>query len=82
MSEHAPSLIFEALAAVIVPFLAKAGLRDANLSGKNFWHSSSLLILFSLPLLSCSTISTISQSKIPFSYASLAFWYDLMANSS
>ena len=35
--EHAPSLILEELAAVIiVPFLAKAGLSCANLSGTNF----------------------------------------------
>ena len=33
---HAPSLILEALAAVIVPFFAKAGLREGNLSGINF----------------------------------------------
>jgi hypothetical protein len=32
----APSLILLAFAAVIVPFLAKAGLSEANLSGKNF----------------------------------------------
>jgi hypothetical protein len=65
--EHAPSLILDELAAVMVPVLAKAGLRAGNFSGRNFWHSSSLLIFFSLPLLSCSMISTISQSKIPFS---------------
>jgi hypothetical protein len=35
-------LSFEALAAVMDPLLAKAGLSPANLSGKNFWHSSSL----------------------------------------
>lgn len=34
--EHAPSLILEELAAVIVPFLAKAGLSCANSSGTNF----------------------------------------------
>jgi len=32
----APSLILEAFAAVIEPFLANAGLRPGNLSGKNF----------------------------------------------
>jgi hypothetical protein len=72
INEQAPSLILEALAAVMVPVLAKAGLSPGNFSGKNFWHSSSLLIFFSLPLLSCSMISTISQSKMPFSCASLA----------
>jgi hypothetical protein len=34
--EHAPSLIFEALAAVMVPLLANAGLRAGNFSGRNF----------------------------------------------
>lgn len=43
----APSLILLAFAAVIVPFLANAGLSEANLSGKNFWHSSSSLNLIS-----------------------------------
>ena len=33
---HAPSLILEAFAAVIVPFLANAGFKDGNLSGINF----------------------------------------------
>jgi len=35
-NEQAPSLIFDELAAVIVPFLANAGLRVGNFSGKNF----------------------------------------------
>ena len=67
INEQAPSLIFDELAAVIVPVLAKAGFKDGNFSGKNLWHSSSLFILFSFPLLSCSTMSTISQSNFPFS---------------
>lgn len=33
---QAPSLILEELAAVIVPFLANAGFRPGNLSGRNF----------------------------------------------
>lgn len=33
MKAQAPSLILEALAAVIVPFLAKAGFNPGNLSG-------------------------------------------------
>jgi len=37
----APSLILDALAAVMVPVLEKAGLRDGNLSGKNLPGSSS-----------------------------------------
>jgi hypothetical protein len=32
----APSLTFEAFAAVIVPFLVNAGFRDGNFSGTNF----------------------------------------------
>ena len=68
---QAPSLIFDALAAVIVPFLANAGLSEANLSGINFWHSSSLSNFFS-PLRSYIVTSTISQSRIPASCAALA----------
>jgi len=33
---HAPSFNLLAFAGVIVPFLAKAGFKPANLSGKNF----------------------------------------------
>jgi hypothetical protein len=35
MKAHAPSLTLLAFAAVIEPFLAKAGLSVENLSGKN-----------------------------------------------
>jgi len=35
-NEQAPSLILDELAAVIVPFLAKAGFNYGNFSGKNF----------------------------------------------
>jgi hypothetical protein len=53
---------------VIVPFFAKAGFRPANLSGKNFWHSSSRETLRD-PLLSSIITSHISQAKLPASYA-------------
>jgi hypothetical protein len=71
MMVHAPSLSLEELAAVMVPALSKAGLRVANFSGTNFWHSSSLVYFFSLPLM-FSTTSVISQSKSPLDCASLA----------
>jgi hypothetical protein len=57
---QAPSFNLLELAAVIVPFLANDGLSNGNFSGMNFWHSSSLLIFLSLPLLSYSIMSTIS----------------------
>jgi len=36
MIVQAPSLSLEAFAGVMVPFFAKAGLREGNLSGRNF----------------------------------------------
>lgn len=71
ITHEAPSLSFEAFAAVMVPVLRKAGLSLANLSGRNFWHSSSLLILTS-PLGVVLMMSAISQSKVPFEELSQA----------
>jgi hypothetical protein len=67
MRAAAPSFIFEAFAAVMVPVFEKAGLREGNFSGRKRRGSSSLFIFISLPLLSFSIISTISQSNNPLS---------------
>jgi len=56
MIEQAPSLIFEALAAVIVPVFEKAGLNTGILSFLNFKGSSSTETV-SLSLILTGTIS-------------------------
>mmetsp|Transcript_16432 Transcript_16432/g.27860 ORF Transcript_16432/g.27860 Transcript_16432/m.27860 type:complete len:221 (+) Transcript_16432:164-826(+) len=78
----APSLILEALAAVMEPVLEKEGLRAGNLSGKNFLHSSSSEMTTSLPFLSTRVMLINSSEKAPPVWASLARLYDMMAYSS
>ena len=53
----APSFNFDEFAAVIVPDLANAGFNPANLSGRNFLHSSSSKYYFSFPFESTSEIN-------------------------
>ncbi len=47
LSEHAPSLILDELAAVIVPVLLNAGANDDILSSLYLFHSSSSLNSYS-----------------------------------
>jgi hypothetical protein len=66
----APSLIEEALAAVIVPSLAKAGLRLGILEASPLAGCSSLETV-SLPLRVLTSTATISRSNQP---SFCAFW--------
>jgi hypothetical protein len=76
-SAAAPSLMLDALAAVIVPSFLNAGLRPGILSSLALKGCSSNLTTVSPP--PGSVTGAISQSKLPSSLAALARVVDAMA---
>jgi hypothetical protein len=77
MTAQAPSLIFEALAAVTLPFLLNTGFRVASFSLLNLLYSSSSVTTY------LSTVTgTISSLNLPDFVASMTRVYDWMVKSS
>lgn len=79
--EQAPSLIFDELAAVMVPVLLKAGANELILSSLYLFHSSSSSKISSA-FLSLILIGVISSFNNPLLTASMCLLYDNLQYSS
>ncbi len=77
--EDAPSLILEALAAVIVPVFEKAGESKGIFSSLYLLHSSSSVNYYSL-FFSLIFTAVISLTSHPFLAASICFLYEFLQN--